>query len=50
MQIREQMIKMSRLDADFLAKITLDPPDPPKKNSFSDNIKQLMGGFTSGSS
>ena len=50
MQIRKQMMEMSRLDADFLAKITLDPPDPPKKNSFSDKIRSLMGRSTSGSS
>lgn len=47
-QNQKQTIRMNQRD--FLAKITLDPPDPPKKNSFSDNIKQLMGRSTSGSS
>ena len=47
-QNQKQTIRMNQRD--FLAKITLDPPDPPKKNSFSDKIKQLMGGSTSGSS
>ena len=50
MKIHEEMMKMTMLDADFLGKIMIDPPDPPKKNSFSDKIRSLMGRSTSGSS
>lgn len=46
-KIHKQMMTM--LDSDVLAKIKFEP-DPPEKNSFSDKIKKLIKGSSSGSS